>query len=375
MPLFSLLRTNESTVKRRGGESEKVVTQISVLVFLGIEVFYSAKRTRKNEGKTSTDLTVSICGVKVFQYFNQCLDSNQNHVRLNMYTQPKKIKKIETLVKEVLQSSTQYADLSQEFERLFWEDSFYWEKLEDCYRKIIADWQNLDAENFKRIIKEEAKKYADTREDYTAKATCIEPLDTFDEFHIISGDNESEILQRVAAELGVPLADENLPVIYAELESLKKYVEELKDELKMLFYYDCISRLYKMAQEGSLFEEGSSKLSNVKLPKGQNGLTAARFCFIEYFSEGKLNSEPNEDKTKFYKRLSDKYGKTEEDFKKAIKRVNVIIDKNITESQKRYIKDDLKVVLEYFSNENCQAFKAKVEEFASSKKIYLNESN
>lgn len=104
--------------------------------------------------------------------------------------------------------------------------------------------------------------------------------------------------------------------------------------------------------------------------KSQNGLTAAQFCFIEYFSEGKLNSEPNEDKTKFYKRLSDKYGKTEEDFKKAIKRVNGIIDKNITESQKRYIKDDLEVVIRYFDNNNQLKFKNRVVEFAHTRQIY-----
>ncbi|MBB3836704.1 hypothetical protein FHS57_000686 [Runella defluvii] len=104
--------------------------------------------------------------------------------------------------------------------------------------------------------------------------------------------------------------------------------------------------------------------------KSQNGLTAAQFCFIEYFSEGKLNSEPNEDKTKFYKRLSDKYEKTEEDFKKAIKRVNGIIDKNITESQKRYIKDDLEVVIKYFDNNNQLKFKNKVVEFAHTRQIY-----
>jgi hypothetical protein len=182
------------------------------------------------------------------------------------YTQPKYIPKIADLVKIILQSSTQYSDLTQEFEKLFWEERTFWERIEDCYRKISSDWQNLDATNFKRIVERELEKWATKREEFTSDAVGVSPLDTYDEFHIINGANESEILQKVAIEAGVQLNEENLPIIYAERKALEEYVEELKRDLKKIFWYDCHCRLYKMALDGSLFGEQNTVKGQPKKP-------------------------------------------------------------------------------------------------------------
>lgn len=276
MPVFCLLRVRETTVKRRGAERGGVITQNCVFVFLGVEIVCFTSQSHQIDGKITSNFIVSLFGAKLFQYYSQSLDTRQNtNFRLNMYTKPKRISAIEILVKNILQSSPIYGDLSQEFEQMFWEEHFYWEKLEDCYRQITTDWKNLDSQNFKLKVEGEAKRYAEARTKFESDATGIYPIDTFEEFHIISGANESEVLYNVAMSLNLPLTDENLPKIQDELKELRGYIEELKDDLKMLFWHDCICRLYKIAVDGSLFEESvtsKQQQSNTK-QKGKTSPT------------------------------------------------------------------------------------------------------
>lgn len=326
MPLFSLLRTNESTVKRRGGESEKVVTQISVLVFLGIEVFYYAKHTRKNEGKTSTDLTVSICGVKVFQYFNQYLDSkqNQNHVRLSMDSQPSE----ENLSLEQIPQPHPTNGIDEEdIHYILFKHTHPF--IFRIFDKVLSQYKyssiksDIEKEDWHWVVVNLAQKFEELKSNRE-----VMPRKKFEEFANMDWEATATILRKNQMEARIPLetrcpsltliVDNDLEatrrnieqydkIPYNSLEHLLRRIESIKEYneatiaieansnvLFSNFNLECHSHLYKMALDGSLFEEGGtiepqpseqqrqSKTISLDELKGQINVDATRFFAVMY---------------------------------------------------------------------------------------------
>lgn len=103
-------------------------------------------------------------------------------------------------------------------------------------------------------------------------------------------------------------------------------------------------------------------------------LSAAQYLLIEYFTEGKLgNNNPSVDNVIYYRYLAKKYGKNEESYKKALTRVNKIIDFRITDAQKRDVKNDLEAISNYFKQTNQSDLTKKVEDFAKRISLHLFE--
>lgn len=108
----------------------------------------------------------------------------------------------------------------------------------------------------------------------------------------------------------------------------------------------------------------------VETPK--RNLSAAQFLLIEYFSTGNIFRKQHEDQTEVYERIIAKYVKTEDDYKKALKRVRTIIDNKITESQKYYLKIDLLAIIEYFDQQEQPATIKQIKDFAKERDIYFS---
>ncbi|MFN8344773.1 MAG: hypothetical protein U0X91_07210 [Spirosomataceae bacterium] len=137
-----------------------------------------------------------------------------------------------------------------------------------------------------------------------------------------------------------------------------------------------VKRLNKAVKEKknniSDFEDILTKNQNFNLhPLDANSITASQYLFVDYFMVEKIG-KPNSsmDDIAYYRSLVRKYGKTEEDFKKAIRRVKLIINDKMTPGQERGVRNDLKTVIKYFSQKEEAHSVKKVEEF--SKRIGLN---
>jgi hypothetical protein len=101
----------------------------------------------------------------------------------------------------------------------------------------------------------------------------------------------------------------------------------------------------------------------------EDELKPAQYVLVEYFIEGRLRLEPVDepkDKTRRYMEMVEKYGKTEEDFKKAFRRIERIhgilkIPNRITSEQARSYKKDLMAVVKYFEREGRKDLAEKVQ--------------
>lgn len=123
------------------------------------------------------------------------------------------------------------------------------------------------------------------------------------------------------------------------------------------------------------FEEIIAKNQDLNVkPLDNKPISTSQYLFIEYFIERKIGKpNPSMDAVVYYRGLVEKYGKTEEDYKKGIKRVSKIINGKMTKGQERNVRNDLKVVINYFEQRHQLDLAKLVEQFAQQIGVYLFE--